>query len=148
MSLERITNFLSIKPWLATAGMPTREQIELLPVHKFRNVINLALDDSPGALENEEQIVESIGLRYFHIPVIWERPIKSDFDQFVSIMQSIENEKIFIHCVLNMRVSIFVYLYRVHFLHETHEVAYPDVLKIWEPDQIWQSFMKEIQTAY
>ena len=93
MSLERITNFLSIKPWLATAGMPTREQMELLPVHKFRNVINLALDDSPGALENEEQIVESIGLRYFHIPVIWEKPIKSDFDQFVSIMQSKENEK-------------------------------------------------------
>jgi hypothetical protein len=63
-------------------------------------------------------------------------------------MQSKENEKIFIHCVLNMRVSIFVYLYRVHFLHEAHEVAYPDVLKIWEPDQIWQSFMKEIQAAY
>lgn len=148
MSLARVTNYLPINPRLATAGMPTKEQIELLVLHEFQNVINLALDDSPGALENEAELVNKLGLNYYHIPVIWENPLKSDFDKFVSIMQTIKNEKTFIHCVLNMRVSVFVYLFRVHLLHESAEPAYLDILKIWYPDQTWQSFMKEIQEAY
>lgn len=148
MMLDSITNFLVIKPWLATAGMPTKEQMELLHLHGFQNVINLALEDSPGALVNEKQIVKSLGLQYFHIPVVWEKPMKSDFDKFVSIMQSLANEKTFIHCVLNMRVSVFVYLYRVHFMQEAHEFAYPDVLKIWKPDPTWQLFIKEILGSY
>jgi len=148
MSLERVTNFLSIKPWLATAGMPTKDQLVLLPLYGYQNIINLALDDSPGAIVNEDQIVKNLGLQYFHVPVIWEKPIKSNFDKFVSIMLSLSNEKTFVHCVLNMRVSVFVYLYRVHFLQEAHEFAYPDVLKIWQPDPTWQSFIKEIQDSF
>lgn len=148
MMLDNITNFLAIKPWLATAGMPTEEQMELLHLHGFQNVINLALEDSPGALVNENQIVKSLGLQYFHIPVVWEKPMKSDFDKFVSIMQPLANKKTFIHCVLNMRVSVFIYLFRVYFLHEAHEIAYQDVLIIWEPDQTWRSFIKEIQSFY
>ncbi len=148
MSLERITNFLSIKPWLATAGIPTKEQIELLPIYGFQHIINLALDDSPGALENEAELIKSLGLKYYHIPVIWENPLKSDFDKFVYIMQSMKNDKTFVHCVLNMRVSVFVYLYRIHFLREPTEHAYLDILKIWQPDSTWQSFINEIQDSY
>ena len=123
MALQEITKVLEIKPWLATAGMPTVDQLETVTTHSFKTIINLAMENSPGVTKNEEQIVKSFGLKYFHIPVVWEKPLRSDFDHFVSIMQSLKGEKTFIHCVLNIRVSIFVYLYRVHYLQEVKELA-------------------------
>lgn len=144
MSLNDITNFLIINPWLSTAGMPTEAQLKEIALHGYQTVINLALKTSPGAIPNEEEILKRFGLKYFHIPVIWESPQKTDFENFATVMQSLNNEKIFVHCVLNMRVSIFVYLYRVKFLNETPEIAYQDVLKIWDPDQVWRKLMEGI----
>lgn len=144
MPLNDITNFLVINPWLTTAGMPNEEQLQEIARNGYLFVINLALSTSPGAIPNEKEMLNSSGSLYYHIPVNWESPLYSDFEKFSSVMQSLKKEKTFVHCVLNMRVSIFVYLYRVMFLKETQEIAYQDVLKIWEPDQTWKKFMEEV----
>jgi len=44
-----ITNYLEITPWLRTAGMPTAVQIKSIADAGYQVVINLALDESPGA---------------------------------------------------------------------------------------------------
>ncbi len=147
MSLNNITNFLVINPWLATAGMPNKEQLQIIGGAGYHSVINLALNTSPGAIPNEKEILNSSGVMYYHIPVIWESPQKTDFEKFASIMQTLRKEKTFVHCVLNMRVSIFVYLYRVLFLKEAPDLAYQDVLKIWEPDHIWGKLMEDVLSS-
>ena len=136
-----ITNYLEIYPWLGTAGMPTADQIECIADAGYQAVINLALDESQGAIADERKRVTSFGMKYIHIPVVWESPQISDLEQFFTIIQQLTSLKIFVHCVLNMRVSVFVYLCRVIILKEDPEIAFLDLLKIWQPDDTWQELI-------
>lgn len=143
-----ITNYLEIKPGLGTAGMPTVDQIKSIADAGYQAVINLALDESPGAISDEREMVTSLGMKYIHIPVVWESPQISDLEQFFTSMQVLAGYKVFVHCVLNMRVSVFVYLYRVIHLKEDPEVAFQDLLKIWQPDDTWQDLMDRAMQAF
>ena len=42
----------------------------------FEEVINLALCNASNAIENEDKVVTSLGMSYFHIPVDFENPKK------------------------------------------------------------------------
>jgi len=136
-----ITNFLEIDPWLGTAGMPTADQIACIADAGYQAVINLALDESPGAITYEGERVTSLGMKYIHIPVVWESPQISDLEEFFTSMQQVKGLKVFVHCVLNMRVSVFLYLFRVIYLKEDPEVAFQDLLEIWHPDNTWQELI-------
>jgi protein tyrosine phosphatase (PTP) superfamily phosphohydrolase (DUF442 family) len=148
MGIQNITNYLKIKPWLGTAGMPTIEQLKIIADSGYQSIINLALDQSPGAITDEDLLVNQLGMKYFHVPVNWEQPKVSDYLCFSAIMQKLAGEKIFVHCVLNMRVSVFTYLYRVLQLEDSSKEAYKDILKIWEPNHSWQTFMMEVLSQY
>lgn len=139
--INDITNYLEITPWLGTAGMPTADQIETIADAGYQAVINLALEESPGAIADEHERVTRLGMKYIHIPVVWESPQISDLEQFFATMQQLTGLKVFVHCVLNMRVSVFVYLYREIILKEDPEIAFQDLLKIWQPDDTWQDLM-------
>lgn len=121
--------------------MPERPQFYTIAEHSFQVVINLALDESPGAIPDEADLVTTLGMKYIHIPVIWENPKIPDLERFFTTMKNYSESRIFVHCVLNMRVSVFVYLYRVKILNESPENAFRDVLKIWQPDPTWQSLI-------
>lgn len=75
-----------------------------------RHVVNLALADSPGILPGQDAILAAEGLRYTHIPVPFGAP---DEDQFARFAQAIEadDEPVHVHCVMNWRVSAFLYRY-------------------------------------
>ncbi len=103
-----IINFLAINPLLATGGMPTIDQVQALAEAGFEVVINLALDQSPDAIPEEEVVVTRLGMRYIHIPVIWKHPQLSDLEKFFDSMQQFSSSKIFVHCVLNLRVCVFI----------------------------------------
>ncbi|MAT45771.1 MAG: phosphatase [Anaerolineaceae bacterium] len=143
LDLQKITNFLTISESLASAGQPDENQLGSLRDSGYHVVINLALKDSPQALPDEEKTVTDLGLTYIHIPVIWEAPTRKNLQQFFETMQQFQDKKIFVHCVLNMRVSAFIFLYRVNILKETEEIARQDMLKIWQPDEIWQKFIND-----
>jgi protein tyrosine phosphatase (PTP) superfamily phosphohydrolase (DUF442 family) len=72
--LQDIYNFVQISDWLSTAGQPKAKEFDLLRSEGFTKVMNLALPTSTNALDNETEIVASLGLEYIHIPVVWENP--------------------------------------------------------------------------
>lgn len=141
--INQITNYLVINENLSTAGMPTIEQLPALQYENIDQVINLAIEDSPSATSNEREILNTLGISYHNIPVVWENPKISDLTQFFSIMEENESKKLFVHCVLNMRVSAFVFLYFVIQKHMHPEIAIINLRKIWEPNDIWQTFMNK-----
>ena len=147
-TIKDITNYLQIKPWLGTAGMPRADQLKLIADQGFEVVINLALAESPGAILDEAERLALMGLEYIHIPVVWESPELSNFEEFISIMDQKKGQKIFVHCVLNMRVSVFVYLYRLLILNEDPDTAYQDLRKIWEPDLVWIDFIRRVKARF
>ena len=145
--INQITNYLVINENLLTAGMPTAEQLPALQSENIDLVINLAIEDSPSATPNEREILSTLGISYSNIPVVWENPKISDLTKFFSILDQNESKKLFVHCVLNMRVSAFVFLYFVIQKQMYPEIAIQNLRKIWEPNIIWQTFINKALLA-
>ena len=51
-------------------------------------------------------------MEYVHIPVVWSLTHK-DLTRFFAALEEHRGRKVFVHCLLNMRVTAFVFLYRV-----------------------------------
>lgn len=147
-SLEEIYNFLKLSDSIATAGQPTEAQFSAIKNAGYEVVVNLALLTSTNAIINEQQIVESEGMKYVHIPVLWENPTLEDFDRFLRTLHKHTEQKVLIHCAMNMRVSVFVYLYRQIHDHLNENEAKQDLHKIWAPDETWQTFIQQVMQHY
>ena len=140
-SIESIQNFLAISDELGTAGQPFREQFAIIQQVGYQVVINLAQDDSWDAVPEEPALCRALGLEHFHIPVEWQAPLPEDLQQFFTLMDKLGDQKVFVHCARNMRVSAFVYLYRVLRRGQPPEACQRDLEKIWQPNETWQEFI-------
>jgi protein tyrosine phosphatase (PTP) superfamily phosphohydrolase (DUF442 family) len=141
--VHQILNYLRISDTLATAGQPVRQQFREIKAAGYDLVINLAMPDSPNALPNEAELVTAHGMEYIHIPVVWEKPTADDLECFFEVMAANESRRTFVHCALNMRVSVFVYLYRVLRQAVPPDVAREAMLQIWQPDPVWSQFLRD-----
>jgi protein tyrosine phosphatase (PTP) superfamily phosphohydrolase (DUF442 family) len=142
-ALEDITNFMSISDAMGTAGQPTAAQFAAITAAGYEVVVNLAMPDSTNALPNERELVAEQEMDYVHIPVVWEGPTIRDLEQFFEAMDRYRGKRIFVHCAMNMRVSVFICLYRVLRENTPFEVASEAIHKIWEPDAVWDSFLRQ-----
>lgn len=147
-TLTTLRQFLPLSDTLATAGQPTETEFAAIAQAGYDVVINLALPTSDHALPQERSTVESLGMTYVSIPVVWENPTLADLEQFFRAMAAHSGQKIFVHCALNMRVSVFVYLYRVLKLGLDPALAQRDLLAIWQPNERWQQFIYEAVEFY
>ena len=146
--VDQILNYLPISDTLATAGQPVRQQFREIKAAGYDLVINLAMPDSPNALPNEAELVAAHGMEYIHIPVVWEKPTADDLECFFEVMAANETRRTFVHCALNMRVSVFVYLYRVLRQAVPPDVAREPMLQIWQPDPVWSQFLRDSLARY
>lgn len=142
-NLEEIYNYLQISDGMATSGQPTVEQFGAIKQAGYEVVVNLALVDSPNALANEKEIIEAHDMEYIHIPVIWDNPTLENLHSFFEVMKANQDKKVFVHCAMNKRVSVFVYLYRRICLGASEEEAKLDLNKLWAPSEVWQRLIKQ-----
>jgi protein tyrosine phosphatase (PTP) superfamily phosphohydrolase (DUF442 family) len=142
MVLNGIVNYLKISERLGTGGQPSAEQFSEIKAAGYEVVVNLAMPDSTNALPNEAELVCEQGMEYVHIPVVWEDPQDKDLDRFLQTMARNRRRKVFVHCVVNWRVSCFVYLYRVIEQGVARKVAEQSLLEIWKPEPVWHSFIE------
>lgn len=141
--LSEIYNFRAIGERLGTAGQPTESQFRDIHDAGFEAVINLALPTSDNALANEGSIVTGLGMSYVHIPVNFQTPKAEDFQSFCRVMDAFEGRRVFVHCAANMRVSAFVFLYRVLHQKISQSEAVRELHAIWEPDGVWAKLIEE-----
>lgn len=139
--LTAIRNFLQIDERLATSGMPAAEDFQSIGRAGYGAVINLALSTSDYALANEGELVTRAGMTYVHIPVNFETPRPEDFGRFAAVMDTLRNERVFVHCAANKRVSAFVFLYRTLRSAKARPDAERDLKRIWSPDGVWRDFV-------
>src|SRR5216117_227027 len=129
-ALNHIRNFLRIDDGLATSGMPQTNDFAALRRAGFDVVINLALPTSDNALPNEGELVSEQGMTYVHIPVKFDAPQPADFERFTRVLDACTDQRVFVHCAANMRVSAFVFLHRLR--HGVDRgTAESDLTKIW-----------------
>ncbi len=141
--MEQIAHYLPICETIGTAGQPTEEQFADIAAAGYELVVNLARPDSPQAVPDERELVVQQGMDYLHIPVVWESPTAEDLERFFAVMEAYQGRKVLVHCVVNKRVSAFVFLYRVIRQGVPLEAAREALLRMWEPDVVWQGFINE-----
>jgi protein tyrosine phosphatase (PTP) superfamily phosphohydrolase (DUF442 family) len=139
--LSNIYNMLSITDNLGTSGQPTSAQLAAIKEAGYEVVINLAMGTTPRDLPNEADVVAAQGMEYIHIPVVWDNPTEADLLRFFEVMDATQDKKRFVHCIANMRVSAFLFLYRVLRQGMPLEAARATMAQIWEPNPIWQKFI-------
>lgn len=142
-SLSEIYGFHAVGDRLGTAGQPTQAQFQTVRESGFEAVINLALPTSDNAIPNEGSVVTSLGMSYVHIPVDFKAPTSQDFRAFCRVMEAFNDRPLFVHCAANMRVSAFVFLYRVIFQHIAVAEAERDLHAVWQPDAVWSRFIQD-----
>jgi protein tyrosine phosphatase (PTP) superfamily phosphohydrolase (DUF442 family) len=142
-AITNIYNYLPISSTLATAGQPTKEQFAAIKEAGYEVVINLAADDPPYAVVDEAEIVHQQGMEYIHIPVDWKAPTTADLDAFIAAMERNQERKRFVHCIANMRVSAFLFLYRVIEEQIAADEAQELLHRIWQPNPVWATFIED-----
>jgi protein tyrosine phosphatase (PTP) superfamily phosphohydrolase (DUF442 family) len=140
-AISKIQNFRELSSLVATAGQPFQDQFPAIKAADYETVINLAMPNSLDAVPGEADLVRSLGMEHVSIPVVWEQPTLENLNDFFDSMDQRGGKKLFVHCARNMRVSSFMFLYRVLRLGWTQEAARPDLLAIWQPNPTWQAFI-------
>jgi len=141
MSVESIFNFKYISDRLASSGQPEDGEFRYIADDGYKSVINLAMPDSENAIPEEGNIVTAHGMSYYHIPVPFDAPSIEHLKKFISVMNAISHQKVWIHCVKNYRVSAILYQ------HYKLELQIPDkdasdvILKTWALNDVWKEFM-------
>jgi protein tyrosine phosphatase (PTP) superfamily phosphohydrolase (DUF442 family) len=141
MSLREITNYLQVSERIASSGQPEEEQFRDIAKSGYGVVINLAMPNSTNAIPEEGNIVSALKMAYLHIPVPFEAPEASHLRAFIGSMQVFSDRKIWVHCVVNYRVSAFLYQYWRLALGAAPEEARKVMLPSWEPNEVWRKFM-------
>ena len=145
--LSRIENFVELPPRFGTAGQPSEAQFEAIARAGFKVVINLARHDSPRALADERALVERCGLAYIHIPINFKAPSVQAALAFFDALQATGEERVFVHCALNYRVSALMSVYRVLYEGVAADEARAEMLDVWTPDEVWEGYLRAVEQA-
>ena len=147
-ALKEIVNFYQIDENIGTSGQPKIEQCKDISRAGYEIVINLSLSDSPNAIKDEKEIISKLNMTYVHIPVDFKTPDLKDLKSFFKHMEKYKDKKIFIHCVMNWRVSAFMFLYHTIKCHIPVPVALQHMHAVWQPEPAWQEFIDTALNAY
>jgi len=143
MEAKAMFETVHVSDRLSVGGQPSEDDLDQLAERGFKAVINLALPTSDNALPNEGSVVTGLGMSYVHIPVDFKAPVTQDFRAFCQVMEAFDDRPVFVHCAANMRVSAFVFLYRVLRQRVARSKAERDLRAIWQPDEVWSHFIQK-----
>jgi protein tyrosine phosphatase (PTP) superfamily phosphohydrolase (DUF442 family) len=141
-SANDIYNFRQATPDLATSGQPAEDQLAAIAEAGYEVVINLALHDDAGySLCDEAASVTRLGLEYIHIPVLFGAPTTGDLTRFFAAMAAHRQQRVWVHCAANKRVTAFLGLYLCLREGWSEDTAFALLREIWQPDDVWSTFI-------
>jgi protein tyrosine phosphatase (PTP) superfamily phosphohydrolase (DUF442 family) len=142
-TISGIRDYIQLSERIATSGQPTEGELAAVAQAGYEVVINLDQSASDYALDDEGGLVRSLGMEYVHIPVVWENPTRANLECFCEAMEVRREKKLFVHCVANRRVSVFMALYRILKLgwevQEARQLTFLDTM----PEH-WHAFFDEL----
>jgi uncharacterized protein (TIGR01244 family) len=138
---DTIYNWRRLDPRITTSGQPTEPQLADIRALGVGHIVNLGLHSHEKALPDEAKSVAALGMAYIHIPVDFQNPTEDDFARFRTVMASLKDVPVHVHCIANYRVSAFLYRYRRDVLGMDEALARRDMAAIWQPDPVWARFV-------
>jgi protein tyrosine phosphatase (PTP) superfamily phosphohydrolase (DUF442 family) len=147
MATQDIYNYRKGNDHLVTGGQPTEEQLRDAAAEGFEAVINLATEQPGRSLEDEAGLVNSLGMAYYPIPVVWDHPTSEDFHRFEAVFSRLMETKTLLHCAANFRATAFYSLYAIKHLGWSEEQAETFRQTVWQGSDypIWEQFIRDVK---
>jgi tyrosine-protein phosphatase SIW14 len=147
LRIPSIPNSGRINDHLFRGAQPKSQGLAELKKLGISTVVDLRLED-PSKILWERQQVESLGMRFVHIPVSgWAPPTNEQVLQFLSLFRDDPSQKIFVHCHFGEdRTGVFVATYRMAVEkwptdQALKEMYYFGFNRTWHPSMI--SFVRD-----
>lgn len=138
MSVEHILHFKQVTQQIASSGQLNADEFQLIKLAGYQTLINLGMPDHPTAVKDEQARVNALNMRYFALPIPFDNPQRQHLKQFYRLMQASQNDKVWVHCVLNYRVSVFLYHYIQAIYGFDAQQAKAAVFSDWQANDVWQ----------
>ena len=138
---DEVVNYVAYDETFSSGGGVTAPALERLRDAGLERVIFLAYSDQEQSLENEDRVVDELGMDFVHIPVRWDAPDANHFGLFAAIMQQAPERPTLVHCQANYRASAFAMLYRVIYNDVPLAEAKADMNAVWTPTETWTDFI-------
>lgn len=106
---DDIRNWQRRPDGITTSGRLEPQDPARLAAIGVRHVINLALDDHPEALRDEDPLMAEHGIAYTHIPVPFDAPAPAHVAALEQALAAHPGPT-HVHCIMNYRVTAFLYL--------------------------------------
>jgi len=139
-----ILNHFQVTDSIASSGQPIEAQFAEIASGGYDAIINLAMPDNENSIANEGSIITMLGMTYIHIPVPFDAPTEEHFARFSGYMDSLKDKKVWVHCVVNARVSAFLFRYLQASRGLSADDAKTPVLVAWLPkmNDVWTQFIR------
>lgn len=138
-----LLNQFQLTDLICSCGQPTETQFKEIAAEGYECVINLAMPDHENSIPTEGSLVIALGMTYIHIPVPFDAPTEEHYQRFSQYMDVWQDSKVLVHCIVNARVSAFLFRYLQDARLFTPTEATTHVLEAWRPemDDVWKDFV-------
>ncbi len=138
-----ILNQHSITDRITTSGQPVVAEFPEIAGSGHQVVVNLAMPEHEKSIANEGEIVSALGMTYLHIPVPFDDPREEQYELFCDCMDALIDKRVWVHCIVNARVSAFLFRYLQTHRGFSASQAKTPVLEAWLPrmDRVWSDFV-------
>ena len=99
------------------------------------------MPDHADAIANEGELVSALGMNYVHIPVPFNSPQKEHVRLFCNVLSQIRRDKVFVHCIMNYRVSAFMYHYLSKVEENGEDQSRSLMFNKWNMEPEWEEVM-------
>ncbi|MDQ2855849.1 MAG: sulfur transferase domain-containing protein [Acidobacteriota bacterium] len=111
--LAELPNFHQVNEKLYRGAQPKQDGLKRLAQLGIKTIVNLREDDAQA--KREEADARAAGLKYFSVPLDETgRPTDEQVERALSIINSDENQPVFVHCRLGAdRTGTIIAVYRI-----------------------------------
>jgi tyrosine-protein phosphatase SIW14 len=148
LQIPAIPNSGRINDRFYRGAQPKPQGLAELKKLGITTVVDLRLED-PAKILWERQQVESLGMRFVHIPVNeWSAPTNEQVVQFLSLFRDDPAQKIFVHCRFGEdRTGVFVATYRMAVEKWPTEQALHE-MNLFGFNSLWHPAMKSFILSF
>lgn len=137
-----INNYYKYSENLASGAQPTPEQFEDLKSEGFEVILNISPASAKNAVHNEAEIIEKLGMDYFHFPVDCSKLQSFYYEVFEGIMKAISYKKVFVHCGGNIKTSNLIHMYQVLAIKKNEADSLKQLYEIQQPEEKWFKYFE------
>lgn len=139
----KILNHYQNTDRIASSGQPSPEEFKEIAEQGYDVVINLAMPEHKHSICTEGSLVTTLGMTFIHIPVPFDAPNEDHYREFMGYMDALKDKNVWAHCIVNARVSAFLFRYLLESCGFSAQQAATPVLEAWLPemDDVWKAFI-------